>query len=112
MLDCAAVWLKNSKRQVSYQFGDLVKLTFSFNDSNGFLRPSSKARSVPLLTSNYSRGGNTTQIIENQIMKTKIDIARRSNPEQKCTAGFGKPSTINLSSREESSNKGGKQCSN
>ncbi len=37
---------------------------------------------------------------------------RRSNPEQKRIAGFGKPLTTNLSSREESSDKGEKKCSN
>jgi len=41
-------------------------------------------------------------------MKTKIDIARRSNSEHRCAAEFGKPLTTNLFSREESPNIGGK----
>jgi hypothetical protein len=41
-------------------------------------------------------------------MNTQKDVKRRSNPEQKCIAGFGKALTINLSSREESADIGEK----
>ena len=41
-------------------------------------------------------------------MNKQADANTRSNPEQEGTARFGKPLTLNLSSREESSNKGGK----